>query len=239
MSLPIMNYFLLDGHDSREWNIGLSGSGVYNAPARDVSVIDIPGRSGSAIIDNGRYLNTVVTYPCWIAHDFADKIDDFRAFLSDHADGYYRIEDSYHPDEFRLGAYQGPFEAVPGTRNKSGRFDVAFNCQPQRWLKEGEQWIDCEDGMTIFNPTRFTARPTIRVYSTGTVDLNGISVTVIDMSDQEYLDIDTQNFIATNNGYLFPSSVLISASWVGLVAGENGIVFDVSQCKIQPRWWTL
>lgn len=238
MSLPIMNYFYLDGRDSREWNIGLSGTGVYNAPARDVTVIDIPGKSGSAIIDNGRYFNTTVTYPCWIAREFADNIDDFRGFLAAHADGYYRLEDSYHPDEYRMATYEGPFEAVPGTRNRSGRFDVAFNCQPQRWLKSGEAWIEATNGMTINNPTSFGAHPVVRVYSTGQVGFGGETITVMDMNGQEYLDIDTALYVATKDGYIFPNAVTISSSGVTLI-GEQSVWFDVSKCIIQPRWWTL
>lgn len=236
MSLPIMNYFMFDGRDSREWKIGLSGTGVFSAPARDVSVIDIPGRSGSAIIDNGRYNNITVTYPCWIARGFDDQIDDFRAFVSDHGDSYYRLEDSYHPDEFRMGMFLGPFEPVPGTRNVSGRFEISFNCQPQRWLKEGEEWLT---GTALFNPTRFAAYPIIRVRSTGEINYNGTTITVLSMEEQAYLDIDTYKYAAYNGDTLYPTAVLISATNTGLVPGDNTITATVSGLEIQPRWWTL
>lgn len=235
MSLPIMNYFYFDGRDSREWRIGLSGTGVYNAPARDVTVLDVPGRNGSVVIDNGRYINTSVTYPCWIARDFNELVDDFRDFLSAHQDGYYRLEDSYHPDEFRMARYQGPFESVPGTRNLSGTFDVIFDCQPERWLKVGEEWVE---GSVLYNPTRYTARPIIRVTGTGTLMINDDTITVMSMPGS-YLDIDTKNFVFYDANGLHPAAVTINAGFKGLLPDvENQITANMSY-KIMPRWWTL
>ena len=243
MSLPIMNYFVFDGRNTKDWRIGLSGTGVYNAPARDVTVIDVPGRNGSAIIDNGRYLNTTVTYPCWIAKGFFEKIDDFRAFLIEHSDGYYRLEDTYHPDEYRMAQYVGPFEASPGTRNLSGRFDVAFNCKPQRWLKSGDEFEKIINvTKTLYNPTRFAAMPVFRTTKTGAITVNGETITVETLEGQEYLDIDTERYVAYNGGTVFPSAVVFPPQNPGLLPGENEITLTSSMrsyVQVKPRWWTV
>lgn len=137
-----MNYFTLyDGTDAASANktslsfgVGLSGSGVWDAPARKGESISIPGRNGNIWVDDGSWENIFVTYPCWIADGFDQKVDEFRGWLAQHSDKYYRITDTYHPDEYRLGRFAGEFLATPGTRNLTGRFDVVFECDPRRFF---------------------------------------------------------------------------------------------------------
>lgn len=128
-----MNYFTFDERSSTEWGIGLSGTGVWDAPARKGEQIYIPGRNGAVWVDDGSFENIEVAYPCWMSEGFSDRIDDFRAFLEAHADQYYQLTDTYHPNEYRRGRYAGEFEAEPGTRNLSGRFNVVFDCEPFRY----------------------------------------------------------------------------------------------------------
>lgn len=167
-----MNYFTLDGHRTTEWGIGLSAGGAYDAPARKGESISVPGRNGNIWVDDGSFENVMVTYPCWMSEDFDANIDDFRAFLSLHSDQYYELRDTYHPNEYRLARYAGPFTATPGTRNKSGRMDVTFDCMPQRFLNAGYTWRELEipdidpsqTVATLFseeNPTGFSCAPVL------------------------------------------------------------------------------
>ena len=54
----MINYFTFDGKTSTDFGMYISGSGTYNAPERDVTTYNIPGRNGDLIVDNGRFLNT-------------------------------------------------------------------------------------------------------------------------------------------------------------------------------------
>lgn len=166
-----MNYFTLDGHSTTEWGIGLSGSSVWDAPARKGESISVPGRNGNIWVDGGSFENILLTYPCWMSEEFDEHVDDFRTFLAIHSDKYYKLSDTYHPDEFRLARYAGPFTADPGTRNKSGRMDIVFDCMPQRFLNAGNEWVQMpvpsesvEGGAligTIENTTPFATFPII------------------------------------------------------------------------------
>lgn len=159
-----MKTFTLDGHSSSEWNIGLSGSGTYGAPARRGESISVPGRNGALWVDDGSFENTIVTYPCWMCEDFDTEFDDFRAFLAAHGDKYYRLTDGYHTDEYRMARWLGPLDPDVSTQNKSGRFNVEFDCQPQRFLTSGETASNIPtDGsmLTLTNPTLFPALPII------------------------------------------------------------------------------
>ena len=99
---------IFGGVDSSDYGIYISGEGVYNAPERDVELVNVPGRNGAIALDQGRYNNIKVTYPAMVLEadqeHFRERLSEFRnAILSQK--GYQRLEDSYHSDEFRMGVY--------------------------------------------------------------------------------------------------------------------------------------
>ena len=59
----IFNGFTFDGENSKDYGVYITGSGVFNAPERDVEMISIPGRDGAFAQDMGRFSNIEVTYP--------------------------------------------------------------------------------------------------------------------------------------------------------------------------------
>ena len=136
------NFFTLNGRSSADWGIVASKDNGFDAPERDVSAIEVPGRNGELHIDNGRWRNIDVTYnDCVIERDFTERFGDFRAFCARQR-GYQRLEDTFHPDEYRLADMtQGIKVSSVGTRYNSGKFDLTFNCKPQRFLKSGEEPI--------------------------------------------------------------------------------------------------
>ena len=155
--------------------------------------------------------------------------------------GYARLEDSYHPDEFRLASFaDGITVDTSGHYNVQGRFDISFNCKPQRFLKSGEdEVIYTEDG-TITNPTSFTAKPLIRIYGAGTVGIGDVDVTFD--GSTAYVDLDCE----MQDAYYWPtnknSSIILSPNrFPTLEAGSNGIVFGtgITEVDITPRWWRV
>lgn len=146
-----MSQLIYGGINTADYLIGISGGGTYAAPERDVTRYEVPGRNGELIVDNGRYKNIEVTYPAYIARKFKDRITDFRSALMAKR-GYQRIEDTYHPDEYRMGTFVGAFDPeTVGALNNSARFDLRFNCKPQRFLKSGDlptQFIPLVRGST-------------------------------------------------------------------------------------------
>lgn len=168
-----------DGENSLDYGVHINGEGVYNAPERDVEMISIPGRDGDYALDHGRFHNIDVTYPAGIGEmsqtDFADKIGVFRNALASRR-GYCRLEDDYHPDEFRMGVYKSGLEASPVMYNRAGEFDLVFNCKPQRFLKSGEQATEFTASGTITNPTLFESKPLLELYGYGTLNVNGSEI---------------------------------------------------------------
>lgn len=131
-----MRAFNFGGVSSREYGVGISGSGTFDAPERDVEVIDIPGRNGAIIQDNGRFNNIDVTYPAWMHRDFDEWFPRFKSAMQQFT-GYQILTDEYDTEHFREAIFTGAMQPYTGVYNKSGKFDVVFNCKPQRFLFSG------------------------------------------------------------------------------------------------------
>lgn len=176
----IFKALTFNGESSRDYGVYITGQAVYNAPKRDVEMITIPGRNGSFPLDHGRYENIEVTYPAGVyadnEQDFAEAVSDFRNMLCS-ANGYCRLEDEYNPDEYRMAIYKSGLEVEPALL-KAGEFEITFECQPQRFLKSGEDAVAVVDGGTLANPTRLTAYPELQVKGYGTIEINGHKITL-------------------------------------------------------------
>ena len=134
----------------------LLGRGTYGAPERDVEQIHVPGRDGDLLLDNGGFKNMQITYPCSI-REYNPTVSQWLRRVLYGAPGYHRLEDSYHPDEFRLAEYRGPFEPeVYSERgNDAANVDLVFNCHPQRFLKKGAEQQQFVCGPEVDNAKRF------------------------------------------------------------------------------------
>lgn len=132
------HYFVFNERPFSDWGYVLSADNTYNTPSRDVDSISIPGRNGAIHIDHGRWNNIDVTYTCFIEDDFDVKFNDFKRYVSS-LRGYQRLEDTFHPGEYREAMLiDGINIDLLGAGYQSGRFNVTFNCKPQRFLKSGE-----------------------------------------------------------------------------------------------------
>ena len=233
------NYFTFGDYDSRDFGVFITRDGVYNAPRRVYRQIQVPGRNGDLMLDEGCFENIDVTYPCLIYAGFNANIEGLRnALLSQK--GYVRITDSYHPDEYRLGCFSDEFSVVPKVLGDGGTFEVTFNCKPQRFLLSGEEAISLTNSRTIENPTLLASKPLIRVTGTGTVGISGNAITIA--AGYTYIDIDSEiqdcycgtqnaNSLVTFSNRKFPE----------LQPGSNGISLGtgVTSVQITPRWFRL
>lgn len=167
-----------DNVSSRTYGVYITGEAVYNAPERDVEMVEIPGRNGSFALDKGRFQNIEVSYPAGIfadsEADFAEAVSDFRNFLCSRK-GYVRLTDEYNPNEYRLAIYKSGLEVTPA-QLKAGEFSIVFDCKPQRWLTSGETAVTVANNGTLTNPTRFESSPLLEVEGYGTIGFNGYEI---------------------------------------------------------------
>ena len=131
--------------NSGDYGVYITGTGAYNAPARAVEMVSVPGRNGDVAIDMGHWDNIEVTYKCGLfgvdQSEMGEALMEFRNAIASQI-GYQRLSDSYNPNEFRLGLFMAGLEFDAVSRNRAGEFELKFNCKPQRFLTDGEEMID-------------------------------------------------------------------------------------------------
>lgn len=229
------NWLTFDGKSTKDFGVYISGEGTYNAPERDEEKISVPGKNGDVVIDNGRYLNVALSYSAFIYRDFSVNIEGLRNFLLS-ARGYKRLEDTYHPEEFRMAKWNGDFQADVVPYLGAGEFKLSFDCKPQRFLKAGEKTEMFTSAGMLINLTTQDAKPLIRAYGTGSFGVGDATMTI--SAADVYTDIDCDIMDAykgtTNcNGN-------ISGAFPVLRPGENGIsLTGITRLEIIPRWWVL
>lgn len=189
-----------DNVSSRTYGVYITGEAVYNAPGRDVEMVEIPGRNGSFALDKGRFQNIEVTYPAGIfadnETDFAEAISDFRNFLCSRR-GYVRLTDEYNPNEYRMAIYKSGLEVSPA-QLKAGEFTITFDCKPQRWLTSGETAATVANNGTLTNPTLFESSPLLAVEGYGTIGFNGYE---IEIENVELGQIQVSNGFTFSSGF--------------------------------------
>lgn len=134
----MIHSLIFGGVNSADFNVYISGGGTFSAPQRDVEAVSVPGRNGDLIIDNGKWNNIEVRYPTFIPSGFEHNIEAFRSAIC-RKKGYQRLEDTYHPDEYRLGMLSSGIDPSTKYMNQSASMDLVFNCKPQRFLKVGDE----------------------------------------------------------------------------------------------------
>ena len=232
--------FTFAGHESTEWDVCITGANTFQGAMKSVGKISIPGRNGDLYLTNKKYENVSLVYPCYIAKNFDENIEGLRNFLGS-IDGYARLEDTYHPDEYRMAAFSGPI--LPAVqRLRMGTIDITFDCKPQRFLIEGERQRKFTSSGVLTNPTEFPAKPLIRVYGTGTISIGTGVITITAVPEAGYTDIDCDSMEAyceTIN--CNPNIALTGYDFPELVPGRNGLAWtgSITKVYVTPRWWML
>lgn len=233
--------FTFNSTNSLAYGIYITGEPVYNAPARSVEKITIPGRNGDLLMDQGRFENIEVKYPAGTfaetQADFADALAAIRDFLGA-LHGYHKLTDDYNPEEYRMASFKSGLNVAPVPFQRAGEFDLIFDCKPQRFLTSGEQVTTMTTSGTINNPTPYEARPLLVVTGIGNLTVNGVQIaiskspTTIDCEAME-----AYNGTTSRNGDI----VLTPNEFPVLSGGSNTITLGagITKLEITPRWWRI
>lgn len=244
-----INSITFNGKNSLDFGLYVSGNQTFNSAEKDYSKVSVPGRSGDLLLFNNRYKNVNVNYDAILIEDYEKNAEKVRSWLLS-ANGYCRLEDTYHPDEFRMASFSGPVD-FDTKMLEAGETTLTFDCKPQRWLKSGENWIDCEIGpsgltATLSNPTLFESKPLIKLEGCGTIEIGTgiieIRGDIIDVPTTIYVDCETMNCFYYDNNLEVPKNAnkyVIISKWPTLSPGDTYVHSNNVGFRIQPRWWTL
>lgn len=228
-----------NGRSSLDCGLIIDGAGTYNAPRRDTESVEVAGRNGSLTVDNGRWENVTVSYSVAVyGEEFRARMDAVRAWLLSGV-GYMRLEDDYHPDEYRMARYSGRVEWDVNMLARTGQTTLEFDCWPQRFLRHGAQAVQVSNGGVLYNPTQFAALPLLELTLTGDAKLQigDVPMSIAGYTGKMLIDCELQDAYrdgANLNRYLtapeFPQLARETrVSWTG----------GISSLLVTPRWWTI
>ena len=242
-------YFVFNGKASTDFRLICSGGGTYGAPKRVYDTVHIPGRNGSLLIDKGYYDDTDVTYNSvgfipeeWYPFDMDQRLAAVREWLFGSI-GYKRLEDTWHPDEYRMGYISQSFSPSMLDSLEAGKVDIKFNCKPQRYLKYGEIPVVIKQGFTLFNPTSFIALPIIMIEGSGTVTIQNEDGTFsITVESDATVDCDMMNVYHGTENLNSKSTFSLPSGLDKMYLGKKNVISysdSITKLSIIPRWWRL
>lgn len=244
-----MNHVIFNGTDLTTFGLYVSGDKTFDSPEKNYTKVSIPGRSGDLFIWDGTYKNVKLKYSSILIEDFDNNAENLRNFLLS-ANGYVRLEDDYHPDEYRLAVYSGPLSFKP-IRLLAGTTTLEFNCRPERFLKSGDQVYNLNNtGYVITNPTLNPSNPEFEVLASeeeisilaGSLNYQ-YTITIAPRNYTVIIDCETMDcyrkldHFNANNLVTFASSgfpVLMPGENTAFVAGVQG-----DYVTMKPRWYVL
>lgn len=169
----IKDYLIFGNVDNRDYGIEIFFKDVDHIPKRVYERIEVPGRNGAVLIDEGRYEDVPVTYDC-IALNDADRSEFVNALASQ--TGYQRMQDSFNNGEFYSAVFEGDVDPNVTSDREKSTFSIYFTRSAQRFLVSGEEPIDVSSGDVVTNPTLFESSPMLEVEGYGNIQFNGYEI---------------------------------------------------------------
>lgn len=236
----MLHEFTYNGKSSREMGIYIGNKSGLDMARRSTEKIDVPGRNGAVIIDNGSYENMTITYHALLDHrefsSAAEHLRKVKLWLSGNLGAYGRLTDTYDVDVYRMAAYIDLLNIKRQNRDFC-ECDIKFDTKPLRYLKSGDRTVRLSGSTALYNPTNQPAKPLIDVYGSGdiTMDVNGRAYTLKGLTG--HMMIDCEEMIAYDGVTSLNRKI---SGFPELRAGNNTIsVSGALTAEIIPRWASL
>lgn len=235
--------FTFDGISSAAYGVYVYPTdSMYQAPARQYTVLTVPGRSGALLIDENRFDNTVREYGVVIPENGRSNIDGLRNALASRV-GYFRLTDTFDSTHYYMAMYDEDFMPTIDWHGLSSKVVLTFTRKPQRFLLSGETAVVMTSSGTITNPTRFASKPLLVVTTTrSTGSVLGVGSTNITIRRQGVTYIDCETGRAYNGATPYDTYISLNTiDFPTLNPGSNGITLGtgISRVEITPRWWEI
>ncbi|GFH42746.1 hypothetical protein Hs30E_12970 [Lactococcus hodotermopsidis] len=218
---------------------------TFENAARDVEVVEIAGRDGEIIIDNGRYksVNATMSFVMWRNLDFEtfeNQINAIKNWLS-LAFGYSNLLWSAEPDYTYSARVDGNVTIKPVNETRA-TVEVRFIFAPVKFLTSGLNVQSLSNNVAFASKGNISAKPLLTLTGTGNVTLKINGKDFILKNITGGIIIDCEKMTATNldknqsqmdKVYSWPMPVL--------KVGTNTISWDNSSFSVTivPRWGDL
>lgn len=232
-----MRTLTFNGIKSSDLKLVVDSQDTYNSPALKYDKASIDGRNGDIIVSADSYENLDMDYTISCHGNLSDMTDAIKDAWNCLDGNYVRMEDSYLPNVYMLGFWNGEIEGSV-SQNKAIKLDITINRKPQKFLISGEETVEFTESGTITNPTIYIAKPLLRVYGVGTIKVGGYTVTV-KKGATKFIEIDCELEDAFEDLINRNNLVSITSEFPKLKKGENVVSLGegIEKLEIIPRWW--
>jgi len=165
--------FTYKGRRSSDMHLRVLNDVQFTSPSRDVNLIQVPGRDGDLVMDNGRFESVIRTIPCRLEapanRNVEELIMDVNNWLID--DGNFHEFTWDNDPGFRyLARVEGD---VMSQRMLSsfGRTAIDFRLHPVKYLVSSLEERPVMNGTSIENRFSMDAKPVIRIVGSGNIRL--------------------------------------------------------------------
>lgn len=263
--MAMLHNFNWNNKNSLEFGVVIKSATPYNAPEHDTENVEIPGRNGDLLKDNGRYKNIEISYECAVIPktDFADYNSQMQVIknwlYSGGINRYIKLVDSYNPNLYRQAILSGGIDVK---HENIYEFTIAFDCQPQLYYTDGDSWLDFSvKTLSLINPSKCVALPKIVISGNASTTTLSDTITI----DNTVYRFNNWTGINSNNSKNYLNDIILDAEIMDCYLSDgtpcnrylqsNGTtpnrfielgegkhtVSHTGNCtvKIQPRWWTI
>jgi len=166
--------FTYKGISSKEMHLRVLNDVLFTSPTRDVDLIQVPGRDGDLVMDNGRYNSVIRSIPCRIEAPANTNVEA----LVNRINNWLIDDGKFHPFTWENDADFKYLARVEGdvisqrVLSRFGKMAVDFRLHPIKYLKSTLTPRQITTGTSIFNQFGVEAKPMIRIVGSGDITLN-------------------------------------------------------------------
>ena len=157
--------FRYKGKSSKEMHLRVLNDVGFTSPTRDVNAIQVPGRDGDLMMDNGRFNSVVRSIPCRIEApsnvNVESVINDVNNWLID--DGRFHEFGWDSDPEFKYLARVEDSVSSQRVLSRFGTTTIDFRLHPIKYLRSSLEEQSVRNNDVIENPFNVEAKPLLRV----------------------------------------------------------------------------
>ncbi|AKZ50473.1 TPA: phage tail protein [Streptococcus pyogenes] len=220
-----MRYIEFNGTKSNDLGLLLERERLIKSTNNDVDLIEVAGRDGVLLKDNGRLKVIEQGFPFSLVGNVTVNQQKISEWL--HVKGWHDLALSWDKDYIYRASVVNLFE-IDEILKQFGRLKVNFLIHPIKYLKMGKQEVSLVKGGTLQNPGNVQAKPILKIKGTGSgvLTINGFETGLENVQGELVIDMER---------HLVYKGAL--SAWDNIVRTEHHRMplFDVGQNKIS---WT-
>lgn len=228
-----MNTFTFNGINSQYFNLFIERYPNEAGGEKIINSVNIAGRTGALTIDTGAYANTSKSYEVMFRSECSpQKMRDIRQWLA-MSEGYCRLEDTYDADIYRRARVVKTTDFVNHI-NRYGKGTITFDCDPRRFLKEGEREIS-----GAIQNDWMPSKPVVIITATGAGVVNVGDYTIqVTSNPNQVIYVDSE-LMEVHNGSTNLSSYVNLSEFPILKNGLNQVSYtgNITSVLVKPNFW--